>query len=301
MAAIGTNLNAGIVVKMPFVLDVSGLAAELFGEAFELTGTPITVGNTLSVANFYDSATGAGWLHYLQAENEDSFDAYVNRDKSEACELDISGALKIEEGLTYDVNVARDNLDCSGAFPAETGGWTMYHSLEDFVISWFANKILGHPGALAAISNDSYLRAQAELAFQTGILAMEGAASCALSVSGLASLGSDDVTAGKIATGPANGMTAADLNLVVQQIMNLAPARFENNDRGYLYPVQWYAGDKIQIKLSMVGNSYKVAANAPAGTTVTTPDARASGGVFVNSANSGNISDEEFVLEFTMA
>jgi hypothetical protein len=299
MSAVPGVSNAGITVKMPFVLDVSGLTAELFGEQYDLSGTLITVGNTLSTENFYNATTGAAWLHYLQALNEDAFDVYVNRDKSAACEGDISGALKIQEGLTYDVNAARDNMDCSGVFAGQTG-WTDYHSLEDFVVSWFANKILGHPGALAAISNDSYLRAQAELAFAAGILAMEGADGAALSVDGLTSLGSDDVTAGVISSGsPANGMSAADLNLIVQQIMNLAPGRFQSGDRGFLLPVQWYAGDKIQIQLNMVNNTYKIAQYN--NVTVTSPDPRAVGGDFVGTAGSGSLTDDQYVLEFTMA
>ena len=298
--AIGTNLNAGITVKMPFTFDVDGLTAELFGEEFALTGTIIDIFRPLARSSLYDDAAQTAWLNYLQGSNEDSFDVYVDQVKAGELLDEVKASTYYADGQTYNVNNSGvQHIDASGVFNAGAT-WDYYNSVHDFVLSWFANKILGHPGALAAISNDSYLRAQYTQFFDTGMQAIMGADGVALAdVSTLADRAANTVSAAVISNGqPTNGMVAADLNLIVQQIMNLAPARFENNDRGYLHPVQWYEGDIIQVQLSMLNNSYQVAANAPNGTTVTQPDSRAEGGVFVSNASTGQLLNDQFILQF---
>jgi hypothetical protein len=318
MAAIDmSNNNTAITVMMPFMLDVSGIEAELFGEEYELSGTLITVGNSLQTISFYNVTDESkphlalAWLHYIQGDSEDDFDVYVNRAQSALLVADISDALCIVDGATYDAAVARDNLDASGVFTGATN-WQEYHSLQDFVISWYANKILGHPAALAAISNDSYIRTQTGAKFAEGITAIHGVDACAFT-----NFESLDVDPTNERTSLSevndrlapvsdhdNGMVAGDLQLIVQQVMNLAPGRFNSSeDRGYLAPLKWYVGDKIQLQLNVQGAKYRVAVQGANSTR--TPSSRATGLEYVNSAAGAGqtyaLADESFILEFTLA
>lgn len=293
--------GGSVIVKMPFVLDVSGLTAELFGQEFELTGTEIDVSGLVGATNFYDG-TAVGWLHYLQGEEEDQFDVYVNRDVVENTISDISGALGIVAGSTYEADQTleeRDVLQCAGVFSQADDKWNKYKSLQDFVVSWFAYKILGHPAALAAISNDSTLRTEAKAAYELGIAAMRGAAGSALSVSSLTTRDVADVVANLDGTGPDNGMGPADLRLIVQQLMDQAPARFIGADRGYLLPVPWYGGDEIHIQMNMVNNTFQVST----GSTVKSNemlDSRGKDQAFKNqviSALTNTINDQSFIFK----
>lgn len=304
-----SNNSGPIIVMMPFMLDVSGIEAELFGEEYELSGTKIVVNNSLATSSFYVEGTGKAWLHYIQGDNEDDFDVYVNREQSALLQADISGALNIVDGATYDAAVEGDNLDASGVFTGATG-WLEYHSLQDFVISWYANKILGHPAALAAISNDAHIRSEVGAKFADGITAIHGEDAHAFSTLESLDVNTDDRTSlaemtGRTAPtdGSGNGMVAADLQLIVQQVMNLAPGRFNGSvDRGYLAPLKWYTEDKIQLQLNVQEAKYRVAVSGANSTRVN--DARAVGAEYRNSATAAGqtyaLADESFVLEFTL-
>jgi hypothetical protein len=298
--AVPNDTNAGITVKMPFTFDVDGLTAELFGEQYDLSGTIIDILRPLAGASLYDSQANTAWLNYLQGENEDNFDVYVDQMKAAELLDEVKASTYYTEGQTYSpTNSGVQHVDASGVFDAGDT-WNYYNSMHDFVLSWFANKILGHPGALAAISNDSYLRAQYTQFFDDGMAAIKGADGCAIDdVVALADRSANTVAAAVISSAqPANGMSQADLRLIVQQIMNLAPGRFQSNDRGFLHAVQWYEGDMIQIQLNMTNNSYAVAQNAPGGTTVTQPDPRAVGPQFATNAPTGALLNDQYILQF---
>jgi hypothetical protein len=306
-----------ITVNMPFTLDVSGVEAELFGEEIELSGQLVTVTNTVGLNHLFatDASGGVAWLHYLQGTNEDDFDVYVNREKSIDLVADISGTLEIGAGSTYDEDLTEANrlnlVTPSSVFPDSVGSyWQKYKSLQDFVISWYANKILGHPGALAAISNDSFIRSETKDAFDAGITAVHGQDSAALVYSMLARV-DDRVPEQSVAdrvpitTGlyDAHGMSAADLQVIVQQMMNLNPGRFSLQDRGFLQPVRWMIGDKLRVQLGVLNAKYRVATNPTNSTRA--PSARALNGVYTSTLN-GNagpitIDDENFMLEFEVA
>jgi hypothetical protein len=308
-----------ITVNMPFTLDVSGIEAELFGEEIELSGEVIIVGTGLGLSNLFESdpSGGKAWLHYLQGEDEDNFDVYVNREKSADLAEDISGALEIGAGATYDedlIEADRENMDASAVFSNSVGSyWQKYKSLQDFVISWYANKILGHPGALAAISNDAHIRSQTKVAFDAGITAVHGQDANALMYSQLARV--DDrvpeqsVADRAIGTGGVDGdlyvdhgMSGEPLQMIVQQMMSMNPGRFNLQDRGFLQPVRWIVGDKLRVQLAAKGASYRVASNP---TNTTRAPVSAGGYTNVLTGNKQNpttgpisIDDENFVLEF---
>jgi hypothetical protein len=290
-----------ITVNMPFTFDISGIEAELFGEQYELTGDIIDVMQPISVSAFYSEQSNAGWLNYLQAEDEDNFEVYVDQQMALSVIDTIKQATNYESGKMYDPgNAGSQVIDASGVFDSGAT-WNYYNSVHDFIISWFANKILGHPGALAAISNDSYIRSKYTEKFDEAMKAIKGADGCAiedvttLTDRTLATVESSIIQDEQ----PLNGMPQADLQLIVQQIMNLAPGRFTVAERGYLSPVRWYEDDKICIQLSLSDCSFTVAANAPNGTSTRAPDVRGAGN-YVNNATAGQLLTDNYVLRFTM-
>jgi hypothetical protein len=291
-----------ITVVMPFTFDINGIEAELFGEEYELSGTIIDVMTKISASAFYSEGLNAGWLNYIQAEDENDFEVYVDQFKAAQVLDTIKLATNYTPGQTYDpANSGSQVIDASGIFDSGAT-WNYYNSVHDFIISWFAYKILGHPGALAAISNDSHIRSTYTTRFDTSIEAIKGADGCVIAdVTTLADRTLATVEAAVIQSGqPSNGMPQADLQFIVQQVMNLAPGRFtEVVDRGYLAPVRWYEDDVICMQLSLSDCSFSVAAIAPTGTSTRTPDARGAG-VYKSNASGGQILTDNYILRFTM-
>ncbi len=296
-----------VTVKMPFNVEIDALNAELFGQEVTIEGTIINVTEPLTLANIYDSAAGEAWLHFLQAEDEDTFAVYVNQAKADEFAGDISGVLHIGDGTVYDpTNNGVDHLDASGVWadnPSVTDPWLKYASLQDFLMGYFAAKILGHPGALAVISNDSSLRSSFTNKYTNGMLAVRGATGACFAslptqvdVSGVAdAVGS--------ASGETNGLTAADLNVIVQQIMDAAPDRFTNGDRGVLLPVQWKSQDKIQIQLHCKDNTYQLknpASTSSQGVLSVTAQTAANGASLPTGAQVA-LTNDKYVLQFTIA
>jgi hypothetical protein len=292
-----------VSVYMPFNIELEDLTAELFGQTVDLSGTIIKVRDLIPAGDLYDPS-GEAWLHFLQAADEDTFSVIVNREKAADVSGALAGALHIADGETYEpTNKGVEHLDASGAFGDEVGApWYNYASLQDFLMGYFAKKVLGHPGALAAISNDSVLRAAYTTKYHTGMNAIYGTTGSAVAdVGALASLDVSGVTAAAaLATVIPNGLSDTDLHIIVQQMMNQAPDRFADvGDRGTLCPVQWKEDDKIYVQLKLAGNSYKLNS---------TPAVGANHPVLLNATNNSvassssslPISDDYYVLEFTV-
>ncbi len=301
--AVAALNGPSVSVYMPFNIELDEMTAELFGQAVDLSGTIIKVNDTVPVSALYDAAASAGWLHFLQAADEDAFSVYVNQAKAEDVSGALATALYISEGESYDpTNKGVAHLDASGAFGDAVGeAWYNYNSLQDFLMGYFARKILGHPGALAAISNDSTLRAAYTTKYHAGMNAIYGGAGAAVA-DVPAELDVSGVTAALVGvTVPANGLSSADLELIVQQMMNQAPDRFADvGDRGTLCPVRWAEGDKIYVQLYLKDNKYKLNTGAPSG---------AAHPVLLNATNATGVTgggvetaieNDYYVLEFTI-
>jgi hypothetical protein len=302
------EMSPSVSVYMPFNVELADLEAELFGQAVDLSGMEIVVTDPIPANVLYDASgataeTAEAWLHFLQAADENTFEVFVNRSKVADVSGAFAAALHIEEGEEYSpANKGVAHLDASGAFGAEVGDvWYNYNSLQDFLMGYFAKKILGHPGALAAISNDSALRAQYTTKYNEGMDALYGAPDAAfLEIPSV--LDDPSGLAAKIALAPLveNGLSSDDLHLIVQQMMNQAPDRFAAiGDRGTLAPVQWKEDDKIYIQLHLTRNKYKLNQTPAVGTGHT---------VLLNAQNSNvitpsttqTIEDDYYVLVFTV-
>ncbi len=142
-----------VTVKLPFTVDVSGLAAELFGESYDLCGTVLHVTTPIPVSALYNSATNRAWLNYIQLDNENKFEAYVNNTLANSLINAIKQSLYLADGATYNVAwLGVDHITTYGAFTDTDAKSNQYYCIQDFVLSHLANAIFGHPLALAPIA-----------------------------------------------------------------------------------------------------------------------------------------------------
>jgi hypothetical protein len=281
-----------VLVKIPILYDVSNIDVKLFGQSYTVSGNVIVVSDTLDVKSFYDAANGTSWIEFKQKDaSENDFTAKVkNVSSANAIKDDISGALRLVDGKTYAVGrIGNSNLDASGIFGPNgllsTDGyaveWQTYHNIQDLILSYFAERILGHPGALAAISNDNQIRQ---------------------------SIASTDASAPSLpnALDELKTMEEDKIKLIVQQIMNQDLDRFDLPDKGQdgqdpsgYQPLRWLAGDRIHIQMVLKQNTYSL--QSPATNPSSLP-----GGIInaqSESVSTGNpISDQVhyMIFEFTM-
>lgn len=267
------NSPTNVDIAMPYNMDVSGLTAVLFGEApgRTLEGSVIEVDQDLALTSLYDAAAhsgaGAGWIHYIQDASENNFRALINQAKAGDLYSDLTTAVNFTAGSSYDKTSqvgATAIVPASGAclpFSDFAAPWNKYNSLQDLVVSYFAIKILGHPGALAAISNDSVLRAAASLAIETGFKQIYGVEEIShANASNLTNFESKTNVTGRTGLGAATLMTEDDCKDIIEQMMNVDPYRFEAHDKNKWQPLPWMSGDVIRFQLTLTNNKYSVKA-----------------------------------------
>ncbi len=258
-----------VTLYFPYTMDISGLNATLFGEAVvDMSGDLIPVETHLTLGSLYDSGAGASWIHYIQDASENTYRAAINQVKAAALNADLSGAVNQTAGATYSASSQSNAsaLDVSGAAPFNGAGisapWLAYNSLQDMVVSYFALKILGHPGALAAISNDSVLRTAATAAIVAGFEQVYGDSDVAVQTHvGL----TDFASKATVNTGYTHGyaaapgiMTEADCLALIENMMNLDPIRFNSQDKNKWQPLVFVDGDKLRMQVKFSNNTYTV-------------------------------------------
>jgi hypothetical protein len=274
------NTNS-ISLLLPLYFDVSGVNIELFGQLVELSGVILPIMTPIPSDNFFDGS--AAYISYRQDISENIFNADISRSFALRIAQDISAALFMVEGATYDVTKRGvQHIDASAAFPGVNDGFRYYNSIQDFVLSYFANKILGHPGALAAISNDSTIRASVTTLFDASGITFK-----------LSSASREE-----------GSLTDDDAKAIVQQVINQDLARFNNIDKredGFT-PLPLYAGDKIYLQVRLYDNTYSLR------TPATNPSAISTGIVLPGSASAGTEPTpiqpgvyDYYLLEFTLS
>jgi hypothetical protein len=286
-----------VSVFMPFNLEMEELSAELFGQTVDLSGIVIKVNREIPVDALYNPGKMEGWITYLQKEDEDNFEGYVNADMATDVITEIKTSLYLPEGESYDPgNKGVENLDASGVFPnVSPVAWQNYHNIQDVVLAIFAHTILGHPGALSIISNDSSIRASVSTAYEETLEKIKGANDRAIT-DGFRDLSDFANISGN---GVAGGLDQTDLAMILQQFMNQAPDRFATGDRGTPQPLEWKEGDKFYIQMRMFNNKYQIKGGVPASHPVLL------NGDYNNviapfGAPGIPISDSYYVLEFTV-
>jgi hypothetical protein len=307
-----------ITLALPFTVDISGLEAQLFGTAMTLCGAVIPVTEALKCSAFYSADASAGWIHYVQSLSEDSFEAYINSECASGVIAEFKNAVRIVDGSIYNLtHKGLINLDVSGAEVGWTAPFNGFYSLQDFVLSYMANKIFGHPGALAPIKNDSGLRASIASKFHDGLQVLYGASGCAIkqsvvehNVAGVATNIVPAVVQGSV-TSVVGGLTQNDLQAIVQQVMNLDSKRFHDEDsKGRLNALPILPNDKLHLQIRLRDNKYKLftptnVADTSAMAEGTVSGAPAAGPVAAqaqaNSSTTSLTDDTYYVLEFTMS
>jgi hypothetical protein len=291
--------RTAITIALPFTVDVSGLNAELFGTAMTLEGFPITVTTPIVNSAIYDLANAKGWINYIQLENEDTFRGYINNGMATSFINAIKGSLHISDGTTY--NVARkgvNNITTTGAWPGITDTpANQFHNLQDFVLAYFAHEMLGHPNALSIIANDPVIRTQATQKFNKEIEKLRGLPGLTFNTKPTNS----QILAGELdAQGVSNGLTANDIQAVIQQVMAQDPARLNVDSKGVLQPVVFLPGDKLQLQLVLRNNKYKLFYNNPSLHLLNYTSRVAASAATPNDLSTYDIGDRTFVLEFVV-
>lgn len=300
IAAIVGPPGPSVSVFMPFNLEMEDLSAELFGQTFDMSGIIIKVNREIPVDALYTEDSGKNvnsWIKYLQQADEDSFEGYVNVDMADDVITEIKTSLYLPEGESYDpTNKGVEHLDASGVFPnVSPVAWQNYHNIQDVVLAIFAHTILGHPGALSIISNDSIIRASVSTAYDETLEKIKGADSRAITDSDTVLADLANISG----NGVAGGLDQTDLAMILQQFMNQAPDRFAVGDRGTLMPLEWKVGDKFYIQMRMFNNKYQIKGGAPTDHPVLL-NGDYSNVISPFGAPGISISDGYYVLEFTV-
>ena len=269
-----------VSVILPIYFDVSGIDVSLFGQQVDMSGIIIKVNTPLSTSSLYDMY--GSLISYRQDTQENIFEVDISQAKVLQLASDISSALYIVDGAQYDITKRGiNNLDASRVFVSANTTFQQYNSIQDLIVSYFAEKILGHPGALSAISNDSSIRSSATQIFSETAFATK-----------LASQSKNEGT-----------MTDNDAKAIVQQVMNQDLARFNLVDKrtdGYT-PLPFAAGDKIYVQMRMSNNTYSLKQAITNPSSITTGLLHAAS--YSIGAGSNNIpsDNDKYLLEFTLA
>jgi hypothetical protein len=282
MSTPADSTTNSVSLLLPIYFDVSGVNVELFGQLVELSGVILPIVQTIPAASFYID-TSNSYIAYRQDISENIFSVDISRAYALQIAQDISASLYIQEGQTYDVTKRGvEHVDASAAFVNVGNPFRYYNSLQDFIVSYFANKILGHPGALAAISNDSSIRAATTTVFSDAEISFK-----------LSSASREE-----------GSLTDDDAKAIVQQVINQDLARFnqiDKRDDGFT-SLPLLAGDKIYLQIRLYGNSYSL--KTPAGN----PSQISTGIVLPANQNAGTTptpinpgSYDYYLLEFTLA
>lgn len=295
-----------VTVALPLCFDICGHDASILGEKVELSGSHIVARDALDLAAFYD-ASGASYIYFIQDASENDYNAYTYEAKAAAVMNTIKAGTNYTGGLTYDRTKRGDTkLDASAVFaPTVTDALSVnFFSLQDFVIGYFAYKVLGHPGAVAAISNDSVIRAKASADWAASLATLAGqdmiTTAGGIPADSVVLDGSWPRPAGN---GPADGVTMDVLRGIVEQVLAQDHTRFNTQQRNGLQPLIWKAGDKLQVQVRFKNNTYSLAT----GSLSSMMNGPVGGGVSANQTSLGvnpakPIGEPDaYILEFTLA
>ena len=148
-----------VEIIIPVTIDSSGGVVELFGSEAAPVQYLLRLMTDVSATTLYDQTDGSGVLEYIEASGDlvgpttddqrrDALDVRFNNLTSKGRELATSFATALHYSLTH-------SIDASAVYAAYTSADQTYESFGDFVVSFIAQQVFGHPRATAAISNDT--------------------------------------------------------------------------------------------------------------------------------------------------
>ncbi len=249
MTHIGTNNNA----------------VSLFGASGEAISDDILTIETPVLASAFYLDASRGLIHYTEPGSDaDSFTAVsaaaigaADASGVRACATALVASLhaSLTESLSYQVGVA--GVNASQIFPvasypvaADGEQYQGYKTIGDFLVSYIAMNLFGHPAATVAISNDTAIKNRVNQT-RTPVPLTDFVTGGAV----------DAATSGFIALRLVQTLIYnSELNLkkIVSQVLNQDPRRLssEDNNTSDFRPLMFRAGDIVYMTVEFTGFSF---------------------------------------------
>jgi hypothetical protein len=160
-------------IIIPVTIDSSGGEVSLWGEEAEFAPFLLTVTKLVNSQSLYKTDTSEGLFEYIEASGDvlgpttdnsqrDLLDSRVNTTStginmatffSQEVHAAMTSTNLSNIGVpTYNTNISK--IDASSVYAAYPLADQQYDSMGDFILSYIAFKVFGHPRATAPISND---------------------------------------------------------------------------------------------------------------------------------------------------
>jgi hypothetical protein len=267
-----------VTVIIPVTIDASGGVVELFGEEAEMVQYQLTLKDKIAASTLY-VAEQEGLLEYIELSGaggpavdgaeRDGLDARFNKTAAGKA-LATLFAADLHSALCDKVT---EHIDASAVYTGVGPTDQSYESFGDFVVSYIAQQVFGHPRATAAIANDSSIIARINASATINDAKWEDAENSTNPTGDIAIRLVQALRNLSEADGSGNGAPLGEtkyngreaLRFMVRQMMLQDPARFsdERNELEW-YALQFRAGDRLVFNIKLKGFTFSVQGNANA-------------------------------------
>lgn len=254
-----------VEVNLMTGISTNNNAVSLFGASGEAISDDILIMEAPVLASAFYLDASRGLIHYTEpGSSPDTFTAVSaaaigSADASgvRACATALVASLhaSLTGSAVYDAGVG--GVDASVVFPAATypvaadgEQYQGYATIGDFLVSYIAKNLFGHPAATVAISNDSAIKNRVN---QTRAIVPE--------TDFVTNGAPDAATSGYIALRLVQALvynTESNLKSVVSQVLNQDPKRLslEDNNTDDFRPLMFRAGDIVYMTVEFTGFSF---------------------------------------------
>jgi hypothetical protein len=265
-----------VTIVIPITIDSSGGVVDLFGAEAEKVQYQLRLMTDVSASTLYDQTDGSGVLEYIESsgdivgpttddERRDTLDVRFNNLTPKGLSMATSFANELHYALTH-------SIDASAVYQSYSPADQTYESFGDFVVSYIAQKVFGHPRATAAISNDnsiiSRINATSDLSdylWNNDVESLNPTGNIVIRLlHALRNLSSEEEGAAGNAAGKLqadDGLVGRDaLRFIVKQMMLQDPARFsvERNEVEWL-GLEFRPLDTLVFNIKLQGFSFNIA------------------------------------------
>jgi hypothetical protein len=165
-----------VEIIIPVTIDSSGGEVSLWGEEPDFAPYLLTVTKTVDSQSLYKIDTSEGLFEYIEASGDilgpatdngqrDLLDSRVNTTAT-GLSMATFFSQEVHAAMTstnisqlgvpsYNMNISK--IDASQVYAAYPPADQQYESIGDFILSYIAFKVFGHPRATAPIANDSVI------------------------------------------------------------------------------------------------------------------------------------------------
>jgi hypothetical protein len=258
-----------VEIIIPVTIDASGGVVELFGDEAQRVEYQLTLKQTVSAGALYGGEL-SGLLMYIELSGESgpTLDG-TDRDKLDVKfnKADLSFATNFAQGVhnALCAPASTGMIDASAVYTSVLSADQSYESFGDFVVSYIAQQVFGHPRATAAIANDSSIITRIN-ATETINDAKWADAENSTNPTGDIVIrlvqALRNLSDGLVSTNAAAGdvLSGRDgLRNMVKQMMLQDPARFaEERNELVWYALQFRAGDRLVFNIKLKGFTFNV-------------------------------------------